>query len=164
MWGCILYDSTDVYSLNCIYRVGCIILQDPLKLVEATTTVCNLPNASIVANTIKSANNTQYDAKVHKKSIHIGRNMHTYMQKKCDIVCKNIKKCIFKESALGRFFHRVAMSVCVFVPLFMWYILRPIFPPLPGVGCPKFLEIQNPWGKVLERSGLRIEHFCWEVV
>ena len=26
------------------------------------------------------------------------------------------------------------------------------------------LEIWNPWGKVLERSGLRIEHFCWEVV
>ena len=36
-------------------------------------------------------------------------------------------------------------------------------PPLPEVGCPKFLEIWNPWGKVLERSGFRIEHFCWEV-
>ena len=41
----------------------------------------------------------------------------------------------------------------------MWYILRPILPPLPKVGCPKILEILNPWGKVLERSGLRIEHF-----
>ena len=28
----------------------------------------------------------------------------------------------------------------------------------------KILEIRNLWGKVLERSGLRIEHFCWEVV
>ena len=37
-------------------------------------------------------------------------------------------------------------------------------PPLPEVGCPKLLEIRNPWGKVLERSGLRIEHFCWEEV
>ena len=37
-------------------------------------------------------------------------------------------------------------------------------PPLPKVGCPKFLEIRNPWGKVRERRGLRIEHFCWEVV
>ena len=37
-------------------------------------------------------------------------------------------------------------------------------PLLPEVGCPKILEIRNPWGKVLERSGLRIEHFCWEVV
>ena len=46
----------------------------------------------------------------------------------------------------------------------MWYILRPILPPLPKVGCPKFLKIQNPWGKVLERSGLRIELFCWDVV
>ena len=73
---------------------------------------------------------------------------------------------IFKESALGRFFHRVAMSVCLSVclSLFMWYILRPILPPLPKVGYPKILEIWNPWGKVMERSGLRIEHFCWEVV
>ena len=55
----------------------------------------------------------------------------------------------------------VAKSVCVSVclSLFMWYIFRPILPPLPEVGCPKFLEIRNRWGKVLERSGLRIEHF-----
>ena len=25
-------------------------------------------------------------------------------------------------------------------------------------------NFRNPWGKVMERSGLRIEHFCWEVV
>ena len=28
------------------------------------------------------------------------------------------------------------------------------FPPLPDVGYPIFLVILNPWGKVLERSGL----------
>ena len=28
------------------------------------------------------------------------------------------------------------------------------FPPVPS------LEIRNPWGKVLERSGLKFEHFC----
>ena len=38
------------------------------------------------------------------------------------------------------------------------------FAPLPEVGCPTFLEIWNLWRKMLERSGLRIEHFCWEVV
>ena len=32
-------------------------------------------------------------------------------------------------------------------------------PPLPEVRGPKFLEIRNPWGKVLERSGLRILTF-----
>ena len=37
-------------------------------------------------------------------------------------------------------------------------------PPLPEVGCPICLEIQNPWGKVMERSGLTFEHFCLEVV
>ena len=32
--------------------------------------------------------------------------------------------------------------------------------PLPKVGCPIFLQIRNPWGKVMERSGLRYEDFC----
>ena len=62
---------------------------------------------------------------------------------------------------LGSFDLVVAMSVCLSVclmSLFMGYILRPILPPLPEVGCPKFFEIRNPWGKVLEKSGLRIEH------
>ena len=31
-------------------------------------------------------------------------------------------------------------------------------PPLPEVGCPIFLKIWNPWGKVMERSGLRIKN------
>ena len=55
----------------------------------------------------------------------------------------------------------VGLSVCVFtfeVPF------NGLLPPLPEVGCPKFLEIRNPWGKVMERSGLRLEHFCLEVV
>ena len=37
-------------------------------------------------------------------------------------------------------------------------------PPLPEVGCPIFLEIRNPWGKVIERSGLIYEHFCLKIV
>ena len=28
----------------------------------------------------------------------------------------------------------------------------------------KFLEIRNPWGKVMERRGLRYEHFCLKIV
>ena len=44
------------------------------------------------------------------------------------------------------------------------YPLTVFLPPLPKVGCPIFLEIQNPWGKVMERSGLTFEHFCLEVV
>ena len=35
---------------------------------------------------------------------------------------------------------------------------------LPEFGCPIFLEIQNSWGKVMERSGLIFEHFCLKVV
>ena len=62
----------------------------------------------------------------------------------------------------------VHISVCLFVCLSVCSLLRyrltVFLPPLLEVGCPIFLEIRNPWGKVLERSGLRIEHFYWEVV
>ena len=44
------------------------------------------------------------------------------------------------------------------------YRLTVFLPPLPAVGCPIFLKIRNPWGKVMERSGLTFEHFCLEVV
>ena len=42
--------------------------------------------------------------------------------------------------------------------------LTVFMPPLPEVGCPIFLEIRIPWGKVMERSGLTFDHFCLEVV
>ena len=44
------------------------------------------------------------------------------------------------------------------------YRLTVFLPPLPEVGCPLFLEIRNPCAKVMERSGLKFEHFCLEVV
>ena len=50
----------------------------------------------------------------------------------------------------------VRLCVCVFtfeVPF------RRLFAPLPKVGCPIFLEIQNSWGKVMKRSGLRLDFF-----
>ena len=42
--------------------------------------------------------------------------------------------------------------------------LTVFLPPLPDVRCPIFLEIRNSWGKVIERSGLRYEHFCLKIV
>ena len=48
--------------------------------------------------------------------------------------------------------------------LLLRYRLTVFLPPLPEVGCPIFLEIQNPWGKVIKRSGLTFEHFCLKVV
>ena len=42
--------------------------------------------------------------------------------------------------------------------------LTVFLPPLPEVGCPIFLEIRNPLGKVMERSGLRYEHFSLKSV
>ena len=56
----------------------------------------------------------------------------------------------------------VCPSVCVFT--FEVQFKRIFAPPLPEVGYPIFLEIRNPWGKVMERSGLRLEHFCLKIV
>ena len=62
----------------------------------------------------------------------------------------------------------VCLCFCVFVCLSVYSLLRyrltVFLPPLPEVGCPIFLEIRNPWGKVMERSGVTYKHFCLEVV
>ena len=73
---------------------------------------------------------------------------------------------IFKASALwaDAFYKSKCPSVCVCVCSPLRYRLTVFLPPLPEVGCPIFLEIRNPWGKVMERSGLTFEHFCLEVV
>ena len=77
---------------------------------------------------------------------------------------------IFKASALwaDAFYKSLCPSVCLSVRpcvcSLLRYRLNVFLPPLPIVGCPIFLEIRNPWGKVMERSGLRFKHFCCEVV
>ena len=58
----------------------------------------------------------------------------------------------------------VCLSVCLSVCSLLRYRLTVFLPPLPEVGCQIFLEIRNPWGKVMERSGLTFEQFCLEVV
>ena len=58
------------------------------------------------------------------------------------------------------------MFVCLFVCVcsLLRYHLTVFLPPLTKVGCPIILEIRNPWGKVMERSGLKVEHFSLYVV
>ena len=58
----------------------------------------------------------------------------------------------------------VRLSVRLSVCSLLRYRLNVFWPPLPEVGCPIFLEIRHPWGNVMERSGLRSEHFCLKVV
>ena len=58
----------------------------------------------------------------------------------------------------------VRLSVCLSVCSLLRYRLTVFLPPLSEVGCPIFLEIQNPWGKVMVRSGLIFEHFCLKIV
>ena len=73
---------------------------------------------------------------------------------------------LFKESALwaDSFYKSKCPYVCLFVCLFVRHTfslrLTVFLPPLPEVQCPNFLDIRNPWGKVMERSGLRFENFC----
>ena len=65
---------------------------------------------------------------------------------------------------LGRCFLLVDLSICVCVCSLLRYRLNVFLPPLREVGCPKFLEIWNPWGKVMKRSDLTFEHFCLKIV
>ena len=58
----------------------------------------------------------------------------------------------------------VCPSVCLCVCSLLRYPLTVFLPPLPEVGCPIFLEIRNPWGKVMERNGLRYENFSLKIV
>ena len=58
------------------------------------------------------------------------------------------------------FFYHFFFFIC----LLLRYCLNVFFPPLLKVGCPKFLELRNPWEKILERNGLRFEHFCSKMV
>ena len=77
---------------------------------------------------------------------------------------------LFKASALwADAFYKlkclsVCGSVCLSVCSLLRYCLNIFLPPLRKVRCPIFLEIQNPWEKVMQRSGLRFEHFSLEVV
>ena len=67
---------------------------------------------------------------------------------------------------LGRCFLYIDLSVRQFVCVcsLLRYRLNVFLPPLPKFGCPIFLEIRNPWGKVIKRGGLTFEHFCLKVV
>ena len=63
---------------------------------------------------------------------------------------------IFKATAIraDAFYKSKCPSMCLFLCSLLRYCLNVFLPPLPKVGYPKFLEIQNSWGKVMERSGL----------
>ena len=72
---------------------------------------------------------------------------------------------IFKASALwaDAFYKSKCPSVRLCVCSLLRYRLTVFLPQFPEVGCPIFLEIRNPWGKVIERSGLRYECLCLKI-
>ena len=122
------------------------------------------PSAFFLAFSVygKNANNTFSASKL--KFIHQIKFLLTIIR--CDPTLWDLTTFkYFYQLGLESVCLSLCMSVCLSVcPLFMYQIFRPILPPLPKVECPKVVEIRNPWGKDLERSGLRIKHFCWEVV
>ena len=76
------------------------------------------------------------------------------------------KLLVFKALALwaNAFYRSKCLSVCVCVCSLLRYRLNVFLSPLLEVQCPIFLEIWNPWEKVMERSGLIFEHFCLKIV
>ena len=58
----------------------------------------------------------------------------------------------------------VRLFVCLCVCSLLRYRLNVFLPRIPEVRWPIFLKIQNSWGKVMERSGLIFEHFCFNIV
>ena len=56
----------------------------------------------------------------------------------------------------------VCLCVCLSVCSLLRYRLTVFLPPLPEVGCQIFLEIRNPWGKAMKRSGVTLKHFFWK--
>ena len=75
-------------------------------------------------------------------------------------------KLIFKASALwaDAFYKSKCLSVRPFVCSLLGYHFNVFLPPLPKVGFPKILEIQNPLVKVVERNSLRFENFSSKMV
>ena len=64
-------------------------------------------------------------------------------------------------SDLKTFAHKgckIAAAKKVFLTDFFICSLRlnVFLPPLPEVQCPNFLDLRNPWGKVMERSGWKL--------
>ena len=60
---------------------------------------------------------------------------------------------VFNALWADALYKSICPSVCLSVH-FLRYRLHVFLPPFPTVWCPKFLEILNPWGKVMARSGL----------
>ena len=106
-----------------------------------------------------------FKARLWMETIHRAwDNVHKSVCKK--ITEWNLALLIFKASALwADAFYRsicpyVCLCVCLFVCSLLRYRLTVFLPPLPEVQCPSFIDIQNPWRKVMERNGLRFELFC----
>ena len=65
-----------------------------------------------------------------------------FYKSKCPHVCLCVRLCVL-------------VSVCF---LFRYH-LNVFLPPFSSIWYPKILKIRNPLGKVVERNGLRFEHF-----
>ena len=116
------------------------------------------------------------DTKAQLSDFQLGKKLFLFMSDEIlKIVNQKINDAkIFKASALWAdafykskcpsFRVSVRPSVRLCVCSLLRYRLAVFLPPLPEVGCPIFLEIRIPLGKVMERSGLRYKHFCLKIV
>ena len=84
-------------------------------------------------------------------------DLETLTQIGCEIAVKERKK----SANLG-LINQLLLSQQI--QGFLWYHLNVFLLPLSEVRCLTFLEIRNPWGKVIERSGPRFELFCLKMI
>ena len=68
---------------------------------------------------------------------------------------KSVKLLHKTKKIFGKFRLNKLLIIKVNQVKILSYRLNIFLPPSPEVGCPIFLEIQNPWGIIMERSGLR---------
>ena len=47
-----------------------------------------------------------------------------------------------------------------FLLLYLFTLFKRLLPPLPKVQCPNFLDVRNPWGKVMEKSVSDLKTFA----
>ena len=93
--------------------------------------------------------------------INVIKIIKTFMIKMLNRVICSMNCIVFKELALRQ--QRRCQFMYGSVP-FSHNFFNGLYPPLPGVHCPNFLDIRNPWGKVMDRSGLGFGNFCSKMV
>ena len=79
------------------------------------------------------------------------RNPWRKLMERCGLRCENF---------CSKMVLNCRSELCSLLIFFCSLHLNVFFNPLPKAQCPNYLDFPNPWGKLMERSGIRFEHFA----